>query len=263
MQALSSDPDNPVGLYVDHLKRFVFEQSGGFDDAYYDHRYLYVDDQTKGQCACGLVRNVLAKLLRELDRGDAFLEEDCLGMIQRTTNPSVKGFLAEQYTLSRFKSEGVFIGGMHTTVDQITYFKKGQESIATTLQKADSTALLLPYPFNYPRVDAILRTIDDQKIVTELSGIQVTLQTVAQHADALPRWLANREVWRPSEQTAWQFVWVVKQTNCQKPLMHAAQTRTLRDKPTRDGGVKQRRFDLPAHTEICMPFHKALEMALA
>jgi hypothetical protein len=133
----------------------------------YDHRYFYVDRESKRMCCIsGLVRQLAAEILDQLQCTSTLLSRPgFVASVRGESNPSVKGFLAERACI-----EGVLRGGLtlqlhrnaavshqilHVIPSRVVTFISGREN--ESLVEDTFCVLYVPRAFNYKYVDAILR----------------------------------------------------------------------------------------------------------
>ena len=196
--------------HIDHLKSFLFEQTrSSYDPLYYDHRYMFVDNNRMGHCAGGLARDCVAMVLRSLGHGSVFLEGSCLSMIRNSTNPSVRGFLVEQVAISTIERNGLDIFGTVRVPTKVIYFDKGDESILAT---EPGTVLCLPRPFNYPNIDGAVRHAEEEmkSDKVEVGPFQVTIADLAKHANSMDKFFAPgvASKWAGGKVAEFQFTWI-------------------------------------------------------
>ncbi|SRR6266540_2139487 len=94
----------------------------GYGENDYDHRYLYIDNDT---CyyICGLVRDCMADYLFRKDRMEVFIDINWIKSFKN--NLSVKGFIVEKACLASICRNGI-------TANQITFKVDGYQFFSST-----------------------------------------------------------------------------------------------------------------------------------
>src|SRR5947207_1754149 len=110
----------------------------------YDHRHFYIA-ASRGHCVSGLVRNAMARFLREYNSG-MFLKQHWFISLLDTKNPSMQGFIVEQLILSTISLKG-FNG--YKPSKTISY------SDSPKIEWECQEALYLPLSFNFRAIDAV------------------------------------------------------------------------------------------------------------
>ena len=139
---------------------------------YYDKRYFYFEGQV-GHAACGLARLTLLPIYREWQLSTIGDESWYHAIL--STNPTVRGYLAEQVCLATIARKGLSkvshdLGGPM----RVEYFT-GIPFWANFIQSGDTVRLYLPKAFNYPAIDAAILLLDRTRKKVWLFPIQVTL----------------------------------------------------------------------------------------
>jgi hypothetical protein len=240
--------------HIQILRSFLLGGNPHSED--YDHRYMYQDGRGFGHIACGLARDCLVAVIRQLDGDSHFVDGSFLSNIKTMHNPSVRGFLIEQACLTYIRTNGLLLpipAGLLLKPDRVVYFDAGAESHARNISSSTPCVLYIPRPFNYRAVDAIVRYLtfgrnaSGQEVVTSvlLVPIQVTVSASHKHSPSsfYPRhhvWLGDIDPGVPREHT---FVWLRR--DHQESVRHEAYQR-----PTRDQTIST-----PAYAEVTVTFH--------
>ena len=190
-----------------------------------DHRYFYImpygiadphlcRESGHGYAVCGLARDILAGMLRKQNVDSLFLQPDWINSCRTLTNPSSRGFVAEQIIISSILSTGL-------ALENLTY--KPTENIFFTT--ADSAPLVwsvgclqyAPQAYNYKHIDSLIRLVDKKKgnnrQKVTIIAVQATLQPISRHKYSLDFFRSgDYKLWERDLtvfEVDWHFVWVV------------------------------------------------------
>jgi hypothetical protein len=142
----------------------------------YDHQYFYIN-KSKGHIVCGLVRDTVSSVLRNLGR-DIFLGNEWLMNFHNfKNNPIVLGFIIEQLCITRISREGLYVDGEHY-LSSSTYVCKGQVPIFDT---NNTYTLYVPFAYNFKAIDALLLKVNSGN--AHLVPIQITI--AGKHKDSV------------------------------------------------------------------------------
>lgn len=136
----------------------------------YDKRYFYFEGEV-GHAACGLAWQTLLLIYREWRFST--IRDDSWYRAISSSNPTVRGYLAEQICLATIARQGL------NTVSDLGYgmgveYFTSIPSWSNLIESRDSTRLYLPNTFKYPAIDAaILQRHTEKK--ARLFLIQLTL----------------------------------------------------------------------------------------
>jgi hypothetical protein len=204
-----------------------------------DHRYFYERDGVSF-AVCGPARDVLAVLLRAHDKNadkDFFLSNDFVTQCKNNTNPSVKGFQAEQVIISLVNRGGKVWDRIADKLGLVDVQGK-QENInfadAALVSVGTTPGLIYHYSpsaFNFKFLDhkadllgkkaKTKKGITPKKAKAHLLAFQETLSTVAVHKASLD-FFFNRDykMWEQDLKEhfdiEWHFVWVLTEANKKK-----------------------------------------------
>jgi len=102
--------------------------------------------------------------------------------IASSSNPTVRGYLAEQICLSRIARHGLSrVGSKLGDTMGVEYFEQ-TPNWTTFFRSGDTLRLYLPKAFNFPDIDAAILQRDLQQNTVHLYPIQITLAT--KHKDS-------------------------------------------------------------------------------
>jgi hypothetical protein len=241
---------------VDDWKEQVFDvfkslmqgQKIAGEPVYMDHRYFYERDGASF-AVCGPARDVLAGLLRGRDKNadkDFFLSDEFITRCNNNTNPSVKGFQAEQVIISLVNqggkvwgriAENLGLGEVKGKQQNINFDDAALVSVGTT---PGSIYHYSPRAFNFKfldhKADLLGKKAKTAKTKTakkkpkaHLLAFQETLSTVAAHKGSLDFFFkGDYEMWeqdlKKDFDIEWHFVWVLTKANKTK-AEKAAQTK--------------------------------------
>ncbi|PVF99606.1 hypothetical protein CPB86DRAFT_282444 [Serendipita vermifera] len=157
------------------------------DKALYDQRYFYIREG----CAyytCGVAAEALAWLLGVYSFDD-FNHKLWYSVVKETTNPVVRGFIAEHICLKRISINGL---------DKVRKEFKGMEAVQFTdkpywgqqITSKSPCRLYYPASYSFPCIDAIIHLLEFESKEAHLFPIQITLNKVHQDAetDFYTRW---------------------------------------------------------------------------
>ena len=220
--------------HIHILRTFLLGGNPHFDD--YDHRYMYQDDRGLGRIACGLERDCLVSVVRQLDGDVHFVDGSFLSNMKTTQNPSMRGFLIEQACLTYIRNSGLLLPSpvgllkrpsssvscWSAETHQVVYFDAGSEDIVRSASIRTPCVLYIPRPFNYRAIDAIIRRVTfgqnaaGEEIVTGVLLVPIQVTVSASHkfspAAFYPRhhvWLSDVDASVPRQHV---FVWLRR--NC-------------------------------------------------
>jgi hypothetical protein len=125
----------------------------GVDD--YDHRFFYIDNDSRCHCSSGFVRDCMADYLLEKGKLEVFSNSSWIDCIDEfKNNPSVMGFMVEKACLSSIFKNG-FIA------KEIT-FKPGNYKFFTSIKEISfsmdqgSCTFYLPRRWNKKSIDGLI-----------------------------------------------------------------------------------------------------------
>ena len=189
------------------------------DEKHWDHRYFYIEAGSS-HAVCGVAREVLAIILREKLKNQAdeyFLSDSYVQKCLQCTNPTVKGFEAEQIAISAINKNGFNLcRGNYASVVSST-FKTSKTAVLTS----DACCHYIPTPFNYKFVDSLVRAQTVKKGATtaesaNIYAIQYTLQSYSDHRESLgffdkefEPWQRDIKVFARKKSIHWHFVWIL------------------------------------------------------
>ncbi|MDO9334038.1 MAG: hypothetical protein Q7T57_05900 [Dehalococcoidales bacterium] len=169
----------------------------------YDHRYLYEDDLGVGHIACGLARDCLVAVIRQLDGDSHFVDGSFLSNMKTTRNPSMRGFLIEQACLTYIRNSGLLLPSPVGLLkpDQVVYFDAGSEDIARSASIRTPCVLYIPRPFNYRAIDAVIRRVTfgqnaaGEEIITGVLLVPIQVTVSASHKFSPAAFYPRHHVW--------------------------------------------------------------------
>lgn len=154
------------------MKACLLEQNSMSQTGYYDKRYFYFEGRV-GHAACGLARLTLLPIYRELQLstiGDGSWYRAIL-----SSNPTVRGYLAEQVCLATITHKGFSRVGHDLGGPMRAEYFTSIPFWSNFIQSGDTVRLYLPKAFNYPAIDAAILQLDRTQRKARLFPIQVTL----------------------------------------------------------------------------------------
>jgi hypothetical protein len=203
------------------------------DPVYMDHRYFY---QRDGSCyaVCGPALELLAVLLRANDKNadDFFLSDTFIDRCKVGTNPSVRGFQAEQIVISLVNKGDVWdrIGLKLELEKELKLLQGSQENIVfadagQVAVKVDGGKIYhySPSAYNFKFIDHKADLLEKKlktskkKPTANLLVFQESFSTVASHKQSLDFFKDDCEMWveklKPHYKIQWHFVWVLTKKN--------------------------------------------------
>ena len=151
------------------------------DRSLYDLRHFYVDENGIGHFTCGIAFETMMSMLRKYDDAP-FMDDLWYIAVSRSSNPVVRGFLAEQICLSYIAANGLMavdakLGRMSTT-----NFKT-QPAFAQFLSTDHTIRLYVPIPYNFMAVDGVILLLDRASKKATVFSIQFTLSLNHKQSD--------------------------------------------------------------------------------
>lgn len=210
----------------------------------YDHRYFFVPNASapvphgcSKYAVSGLALECMASVLRFYCPKTAFCSQADVAACKATSNPVVRGFLAEQIVLSTIGARGLEVSGKRFQPTTTQMFIVGAE--ATMLTQDVLTTLWIPEPYNYKAIDGFIRVVEKNAVV--LCPLQVTLQNPGDHWASLRFFLGDFKKWKgPSTnvKARWVFVWI-----CRKKYVKDIEFETLKWKAGAVGRGEKVKFE--------------------
>ena len=130
-----------------------------------DHRYFYVMPAVSsasnrvcghGYAVCGVARDILAGMLRKHKTDSQFLRTSWVNSCRDLTNPSSRGFVAEQIVISAICSNGLVLGSLTYKPTENTMFTAAE---SVPLVKEVGCLQFVPQAYNYKHVDSLMRLV--------------------------------------------------------------------------------------------------------
>ena len=165
----------------------LLEQTAMPPRDYYDKRYFYFKDGV-GHPTCGLARQILMPIYREWQL--TTIGGDSWYWAVSSSNPPVRGYLAEQICLATIARKGLSAvtpdleGAM-----KVEHFGNTPDW-STLIESGEIRRLYLPHSFHYPAIDGAILQLDRKENKAHLFLIQVTLAN--KHADSESRFYQDQ-----------------------------------------------------------------------
>lgn len=200
---------------------------------YWDHRYIYADENGILYTVCFVVNDVLACILRDRtdkDGSEAILGDANILACNKCHNPTEKGFRAEEIAVTAISQRGgcrLLSCMIENALGKIPtcHFNTTEDVQLTDRSPA---VHYVPRAFNYARIDSVLRVLTSGKgkakanvVVADVYAFQYTMQTVAEHSGSLDFLTGEHKQWVKDLDkipVRWHFVWVLTSTECNKQL---------------------------------------------
>jgi hypothetical protein len=143
------------------------------DRALYDLRYFYVDEGRVGHYTCGVAFEAMMSVFRA--REEYFCSHEWYTAVRLSTNPVVRGFLAEHICLTSIANNGLVVvdKGLATQMPVATF--QTEPDWSPFLCSAQHCHLYVPIAYNFKAVDGVILLLDRQNKKAHMFLIQVTL----------------------------------------------------------------------------------------
>jgi hypothetical protein len=174
-----------------------------------------------------VARQALVGLLRKKKGDTHFLKQTWIDACKTSPNRLVQGFIAEQIAISAILNDGIVLGDRH--------FKPKENYVFSTpspiSQASGSCIQYVPGPFNFRKVDSIVRNLDtksktpkkakhgkkpkaieEEKLMATCIANQMTFQSIAKHKHSLEFFSSDYKTWEfglDGFTMEWIFVWIV------------------------------------------------------
>jgi len=135
----------------------------------YDVRYFYLDPDQIGRCTCGVALEVMMRFVRQ--RKFTSLGNDLwYEAVADTTNPVIRGYLAEQILLEHIAYAGLpFVDKALGKMDYASFMGR-------PVWKMDQRCCLyIPSDYNFPAIDGVILLLDHSHKSATLFPLQITL----------------------------------------------------------------------------------------
>ena len=165
-------------------------RSIGGSGPHIDHRYFYLDSESRGRYSCGLARQAITEFLRQHAEESIFLGSDWYNTLEAfKNNPSVIGFTVEQIVISKIASAGLHSGNVQLPPAKNFPF----DDNFVRLSKDRPPTYYVPLRFNQKTIDALFVSVDQKKKTAYLVPIQITV--AKQHKDSESAFFADLPIW--------------------------------------------------------------------
>ncbi|KAL1924642.1 uncharacterized protein VTP21DRAFT_4296 [Calcarisporiella thermophila] len=207
----------------------------------YDHNYFYFDENFTGHYTCGLARDVMTGLFRELGE-DMFLNPKWLSSYMSfQDNPAALGTILEQASLNSISHNvaGLELPSMKTIVCR-GIRRNGTPVYDTKFE----LALYVPFACNLRAITGLILSLDEKNKTAHLVPIQINLGR--DRSDSESRFLANWNSWTQGlmvrgDSVRTTFLWITEGK-------HATDNLEAKIKETRRRAILKR----PEHASVCV-----------
>lgn len=180
------------------------------DQSLFDLRYFYVDAEGNGCSTCGIALEGMVSILRA--HSDApFLDALWYEAVERSNNPIVRGFLAEQICLSHIATSG--LQAVHPGLDRMPSASfDDKPAFDNFLSTERERCLYIPTAYNFKTVDGAILLLDRQSKKATIFAIQFTLSDrhkqsdVEFHTELWSKWI--KPIVRAEFTVDSTFVWI-------------------------------------------------------
>ncbi|KAM6491977.1 hypothetical protein JOM56_012615 [Amanita muscaria] len=142
------------------------------DRSLFDLRHFYVDADKIGRFKCGIAFEAMMSILWTYDDAP-FLDGLWYEAVERSDNPIVQGFLAEQICLSHITAHGM--RAVHPELDRMSSASfKDKPAFDEFLLTGQTTRLYVPIAYNFMTVDGVILLLDRASKKATIFAIQFT-----------------------------------------------------------------------------------------
>jgi hypothetical protein len=143
------------------------------DRTLYDLRYFYVDPWNIGSFTCGIAFETMMSSLRMHDTTQ-FKDDSWYLAVSQSSNPVVRGFLAEQICLSSIATTGLKV--VDPKLGRMSHaFFETRPNFTEFLSTHHETRLYFPTTYNFRAVDAVILFLNRSTMKATMFPIQFTL----------------------------------------------------------------------------------------
>jgi hypothetical protein len=143
------------------------------DQRLYDLRHFYFDTQRTGHFTCGIAFEAMMSVLRRQVTA-SFLDSLWYRAVERSNNPVVQGFLAEQICLSYIAANGLM--AVDTKLGPMATATFSEQPNFDQLLLSDQTIrLYVPTAYNFRSVDGVILLLYPKSKKATMFPIQFTL----------------------------------------------------------------------------------------
>lgn len=147
----------------------------------FDSRHFYVDAEGIGRFTCGFAFEAMMSILRTHDNGP-FLDDLWYDAVERSDNPIVRGFLAEQICLSHIAAHG--LQTVHSRLGPMSSASfAGKPAFGEFLSTGQTMRLYVPSAYNFATVDGAILLLDRVCKKATIFAIQFTLSQRHKQSD--------------------------------------------------------------------------------
>ena len=192
------------------MKACLQDQAVPRDDRdLYDLRYFYVDGKGVGHYTCGVAFETMMRILRS--RRELFCASGWYSTVRKSTNPVVRGFIAEQICLSSIANDGLTaihddLGPMATATFETV------PDWYPFLNSGHTHRLFIPTAYNFKAVDGVILLLNRSGKSALMLPIQFTLSPRHRSSDDVFYTTMWWEWVRPLEEAGFKvestFVWI-------------------------------------------------------
>ena len=151
------------------------------DRSLYDLRHFYVDTEEIGRFTCGIAFEAMMSILWTYDDAP-FLDGLWYEAVERSDNPIVRGFLAEQICLSHIAAHGLL--AVHPKLDRMSSASfRDKPAFDEFLSTDQTTRLYVPTAYNFMSVDGAILLLDRASKKATIFAIQFTLSQSHKQSD--------------------------------------------------------------------------------
>ena len=151
------------------------------DRSLFDLRHFYVDAKEIGRFTCGIAFEAMMSILRTYDNAP-FLDGLWYEAVERSDNPIVRGFLAEQICLSHIAAHG--LRAVHPELDRMSSVSfEDKPAFDEFLSTGQTTRLYVPIAYNFMTVDGAILLLDRACKKATIFAIQFTLSQRHKQSD--------------------------------------------------------------------------------
>lgn len=203
-----------LNRYLDIMRACVRGDAVNINDRrLYDLRHFYVDEKGIGCYTCGIAFETMMSILRTYSDAP-FLDQLWYTAVSRSTNPVVRGFLAEQICLSSIAASG--LKAVHPDLGRMsTAYFDAEPAFDQLLSTNNHTIrLYIPTAYNFMTVDGIILLVDHNSKKATIFPIQFTLSQNHNQSDKefhtrlWPTWI--KPITSAGFSVCSTFVWIDK-----------------------------------------------------
>ena len=151
------------------------------DRSLYDLRHFYVDEKGIGRFTCGIAFEKMMSMLRIHDTVP-FVNDMWYTAVSRSSNPVVRGFLAEQICLAFIADNGLMAVDPKLSRMSTVNFDT-QPDFAQFLSTDHKIRLYVPFAYNFRAVDGVILLLDRPSKKATMFSIQFTLSLSHKQSD--------------------------------------------------------------------------------